>query len=173
MPPTNGLCRAENGRRHGFLRKRRALSGFVGLNRSEESRQTQPPPLEGGACRIVVGVGVGGMAGIGQGHGSPGMGQPVPLPPAPMHRARRTPRAHTMPALAYAPALIPWPGLYSCLQGQHRCWLWKHSSTGWGRCRYRPPPQMGSPWPTLRFMHKICREIQNEALRCAQRHVVH
>ena len=41
----------------------------------------------------------------------------------------------------------------------------KHSSTGWGRCRYRPPPQMGSPWPTLRFMHKICREIQNEALR--------
>ena len=74
---------------------------------------------------------------------------PQALPPAPLHRhgPRRMARAHTM------------AGVVQLLTGATSRPNPKHSSTGWGRCRYRPPPQIRQPWPTLRFMHKICREI--------------
>ena len=87
---------------------------------------------------------------------------PQALPPA-RHRAR--PRSSHPPTMARQGGAHPMAGVVQRLPWATSRPDPKISSTGWGRYIYRPPPQMGSPWPTLRFMHKICRKIRNEALR--------
>lgn len=150
------------------------LSGFVQLCPSCHAGQTAggyvvPPLVQGMSRQWLLGIGQG----IGQGARPARHGAASALPPDPLrrHGPRRSPRAHTMPRPMPAPAQgssAPMPAqrrIAPMLRWTTSISFSKRSSTGWGRCRCRPPPQMGSPWPTLRFMHKICREIQNEALR--------
>ena len=88
-----------------------------------------------------------------------------PTPQAPRSSHAR-PRAAPIPCLApLLTRLIP----IRMSAGATSSWHPKHSSTGWGRYIYRPPPQMGHAKASLPCPHQNSWEIQKRSLALGYR----